>query len=255
MFRVYQNTPLEEGALLELEKEAVHHLLHVLRMKSGDRITLFNGQGNEYEAELEIPRKSQVMCRILKMKEVNRESSLPLHLVQGIARSGPMDFALQKAVELGVHSITPLLTQRSHVSLKPSQWEQKIHHWQKVLISACEQCGRNTIPRLNPIISFPEWIAKNKEISSVKIFLCPQGTIPLREVDVSKNLPIEILVGPEAGWSEEEMEMARQAQCLPVSLGPRILRTETVPIVVLGTLQMLAGDLLGRHEEKEVPHN
>lgn len=240
--RIHQSILLKENTTIMLDPEAHHHLCRVLRAKKGDHLILFNGQGGEYQAIItKIDKKgTEVHVGQFLTKEV--ESPLSIHLAQGIARGEKMDFIIQKGVELGVTKFIPLITERSNVKLDKQREEKRLLHWRSVVISACEQSGRNQVPEVCPPIPFKKWVTENRTIW--RFILTPHVKSSLPAVDFSKNNSIEIMIGPEGGFSPEELELAKMYHFFPLQLGPRILRTETASIAAVVALQCQYGDML-----------
>jgi 16S rRNA (uracil1498-N3)-methyltransferase len=237
--RIYVDTPLIAGETVALDERSRHHLLNVLRAKDGEEIVLFNGQGGEYSANLLVKGKT-ASAAIRAFHDINRESPLKLHLAQAISRGDRMDFTLQKAVELGVGQITPLYSERSLRKQDAKQSEKKFKHWSGIIISACDQSGRCLLPALNQPINIDEWLIANN--NSHRYILDPSAN---GSFAVSNKNDITLIIGPEGGFSDREITQAKQHGCFPVTLGPRILRTETAGIAALTICQALAGDLLG----------
>ena len=240
VIRLFQSMALKPHQALQLDHKASHHLIHVLRKKKGAQVILFNGDGCDYHSVISSIDKKGVVIQIVKAVSINRESPLVIELAQGIARSQKMDVIIQKAVELGVSRLIPLITERSQYSLKKPQEKNRLSRWQSVMFSACEQCGRNRIPT----ISSPQ---------RLDAYL-PQVNTPLRMVlspYVDAKLPdhlklpeaITLLIGPEGGFTDTEITNAQKHQFIPLSLGPRILRTETATIAALTLMQSRFGDL------------
>lgn len=238
--RIYQKGEYQSGQLLELSPEAGQHVAVVLRMQSGEPLTLFNGDDREFDALIETVKKRQVFVRIGAVKEVSRESPLSIHLAQAISKGDRMELVMQKSVELGVTSITPLITERCAVKLDKDRMAKKLHQWQSIVIAACEQSGRNKVPLVHPPVHFDEYVVK--ESAALKLILHPLNSKSLKEYAVSQS-NIALIIGPEGGLSEQEVELACKYEFLPLSLGPRILRTETAAISVLSMLQAANGDL------------
>lgn len=238
--RFYQPTALQLGEEIELHPAASRHAVQVLRLSSNDEITLFNGQGGEYTAVITHIKKNQATVVIKAFDTREAESTLKLHLAQGIARGEKMDFILQKAVELGVNKITPLFTDHSNVKLNAERTEQKMEHWRGVIISACEQSGRNHIPELMQPIVLKNWLPTCKE--TYKFILHPGSEQALLQ-QVSTVDSVCIMVGAEGGFSELELRLATQHQFVALQLGPRILRTETAGLAAIAIMQSKWGDL------------
>lgn len=238
--RVYVQTNLSIGQESRIEGDAAHHLVNVLRLKAGQTIFAFNGTGGCFEAEIiQIEKKAVVILPQL-FSQGNRESPLQLTLVQGISRGQHMDYTVQKAVELGVSRIVPVFTEFSNVKLSEDRSHKRIEHWNKIIIGACEQSGRNIVPPLEPPLPFSEWISK--DTSSLRLILHPDADQALAALE----LPITdmmLLCGPEGGLSDREVEFARASGYRAVTLGPRILRTETAALAAIAVCQSRFGDM------------
>jgi 16S rRNA (uracil1498-N3)-methyltransferase len=237
--RVYVPTPLATGAQCEIDGAAASHIRRVLRLRNGDELTVFDGRGGEYAARVDSIRKDVVFVDVREHRTVERESPLQLTLAQGVSRGERMDLVIQKATELGVHRIVPVLTERSVVKLDAMQAERKQHHWRGIIIAACEQCGRNTLPALDAPKSLHDFL-RNAPETSKRLLLSPEGTT--RPRDLAAATTLTLLIGPEGGLSEDEQAAAVQRGFERVGLGPRILRTETAALAALATLQALLGD-------------
>ena len=233
--RLYVDAALEPQARLVLPADAAHHAARVLRLKDGDAVVLFDGRGGEYEARLAIDARDKVSAATAERRDAERESPLQVTLAQAISSSDKMDFTIQKAVELGVAAIHPLLTSKSLVRLNAEREAKKLAHWKRVAIAACEQCGRNRIPEVRE----PVALNRYRPGAGSKILLSPSGTGKL--ADLAKG-PVVLAAGPEAGFSDSEEQLLLQAGFQPVRLGPRILRTETAALAALAVLNALAGD-------------
>ncbi|MES2217397.1 MAG: 16S rRNA (uracil(1498)-N(3))-methyltransferase [Pseudomonadota bacterium] len=240
--RIYQQVDLSEGALVTLDDVASHHLARVLRAKIQDPVTVFNGSGGEYASVIETITKKSVTLRINKFNAREAESPLNLYLAQGIARGEKMDYIIQKAVELGVKKIIPLLTERSTVKLAQDRREKRWQHWQSIIISACEQCGRNRLPELAPVQNFRDWVSAAQ--ADQCFVLAPLSTSKLRDYQVKPSASVILLIGPEGGLSEPEINAALTRQFSALNLGPRILRTETAAVAALSALQCSFGDMV-----------
>lgn len=239
--RIYSPIPLSKGVCVSLDERAWRYVTQVLRLGLGAELWLFDGKGMEYRAALERVEKRRAEVRILEQIERNVESPLHIVLGQGISRGERMDYAIQKAVELGVKRIVPLLTGRGGVNLSGDRAEKRQRHWQGVAISACEQCGRNYVP----LVEKPQPLAAFLEscFSEVKILLDPKSNQPLKALPSPLDNQLALLIGPEGGLSGGEIRQAQQAGFIGVRLGPRILRTETATVVALTALQLCWGDL------------
>lgn len=239
--RIYQPIPLELHANIRLDDKASHHLARVLRAKQGDKLTIFNGEGGEYTATITVIDKKGVQVNILSFTPVEIESPIHIHLAQGIARGEKMDFVVQKAVELGVTHIIPLVTERCNVRLAQEREEKRLLHWQAVVTSACEQSGRNRLPQLVAPSHLKEWLATVK--ADYRFVLSPHATQTLAVMSIPPGSSIVLMIGPEGGLSEAEIELAQAHQFIPMRLGPRVLRTETATIAAITALQWSYGDL------------
>jgi 16S rRNA (uracil1498-N3)-methyltransferase len=238
--RIYLSQPLNTGTEVELDSNALRHVVQVLRLKAGHPLILFNGDGGEFEAQLVNIAKRQAIVRIGNFHEVSRESNLITHLGLGISKGERMDFALQKTVELGVSEITPLFTEHCVVHLNASRALKKQEHWQAVVISACEQSGRNTIPVLNSARPFSDWL--NSIQTTTRLILDPEASTTLSTIQLQKP-EVALTVGPEGGFSQAEIEQARGVGFKGITLGPRVLRTESAALAGLAAVQCLWGDL------------
>jgi 16S rRNA (uracil1498-N3)-methyltransferase len=237
--RFYLPQALSLGATLRLDEDNAHYLRAVLRLKKGAGLTVFNGEGGEYAAVVTDIHKDAVSVELQAFAEREAESSLPTHLGLGIARGERMDLGVQKAVELGVSALTPLLTERCVVQLDAARLQQRLRHWQKIIQSACEQCGRNRPPRLHEPLRLEDWTLQQ---TGLRLFLHPHGGKRLSELAP----PVEgvtLLAGPEGGFAERERTLALEAGFIPLRLGPRILRTETAALAALAAIQAIWGDL------------
>lgn len=229
--RVFIEAPLREGSTVELPDAAGHHA-RVLRLREGDALTLFDGTGGEWSAVLVSKKEAKVRA----WEGVERESPLAIGLVQGVSSGDRMDYTVQKAVELGVASIQPLLTKRGVVRLEGTRAQARVGHWQRIVIATCEQCGRNRIPEVLPLLDFYEYKPKGDE---ARLLLSAQGK-SIREFQVAAAATIA--AGPEAGFAPEEHAALERAGFVKASLGPRVLRTETAALAALAALSALRGD-------------
>lgn len=238
--RVYLETPLASGSVIELPEGAFRHLVQVLRMRAGESLRVFDGRGGEYEAVIESVAKRGATLAIGAFHDVDRESPLSITLVQGISKGERMDWTLQKAVELGVTAVVPVITERCNVSLDRERQDKKLDHWRGVMIAACEQSGRTRVPVLHPVQKLTDWLAQ--ATSGVRLMLDPEADTALPAPGVGV-VPLSLVIGPEGGLSAAELATGARAGCLRVRLGPRVLRTETAGVAALAVLQALAGDL------------
>ena len=242
--RIYYPDSLSEGQELELDTQTSVRVARVLRLKSGDSLYLFNGQGGEYKSQITQLDKRHVFCKVMEFIDQSVESPLIIRLAQGISKGERMDYTIQKAVELGVHEIIPLLTIRTSVNLNAERQIRRLSHWQSIVNSACEQCGRNLVPEVMPIEPLARWLEMNK--SPYNIVLDPRASQGLKMFPYPKQASTQqaltLLIGPEGGLSREEISLAEQHGFSPTQCGPRILRTETAAVAVLSALQSLWGD-------------
>jgi 16S rRNA (uracil1498-N3)-methyltransferase len=239
--RVFVETSLSAGSTVALEGTAAHHVMRVLRLREGDVLTLFDGRGGEYGARITGFRKDSVSVEVREHRDVERESALDITLAQGISRGERMDLVMQKATELGVTRIVPVITERTVVKLDERQAERKWEHWRAIVISACEQSGRNRVPEVTLPVPYYEAISKTIPTSVTRVLLSPTGTLRVRDLGAPKQAAL--LIGPEGGLSENEHEAAVSAGFQQVRMGPRILRTETAALAALAALQHDFGDI------------
>lgn len=217
------------------------HAVGVLRLRDGDDVILFNGDGSEVLGQLvKTGKGAEVLLKAACSPA--RESMLDVTLVQGVSSGERMDYTLQKAVELGVTRIQPVMMKRTIVRLDEDKRHKRRQHWQGVVVSACEQCGRNHLPEVAPILDFAAWLAMPSAQAGLRLLLDPEASERLRELAPPAE-PVSLLAGPEGGFDPGEREVVRRAGFRPVSLGPRILRTETAAIAALAVMQGLWGDL------------
>lgn len=239
--RVFQPIPFTQGATVVLTPTASHHVLTVMRAKINDPLTLFNGEGGEYQGYITNIAKKKVSVQITSFEPRNTESTLELYLAQGISRGEKMDFTIQKAVELGIKKIIPLFTERSSVKLDQERAAKRLAHWQSIAIGAAEQSGRNCIPEIVRPLPLAE--ALPTMTADWRFILNPEAKQAVATQPIEKNKRILLLIGPEGGFSPHEVQTAAQCNFLPLSLGPRILRTETAAVVAIALFQSYFGDL------------
>ena len=244
--RIYVDSGLRPGQELLLPPESSTHLLRVLRLRPGSALTLFNGRGGEHEARLAGPAAgSRARLQIGEHRAIERESPLQLTLLQGIARGERMDLIVQKATELGVQRIVPVRCEFSVVRLDAAKLPLRLGHWRAVAIAACEQCGRNRLPQLDPPLDLAAacaaMSAAEGEPAGIRLMLHPGAGESLAALAAGAR-SVALLVGPEGGLSEAEQRLALQSGFRACGLGPRVLRTETAPLAALAALQALAGD-------------
>lgn len=238
--RIYQNSPLQTGSIIQLDEDAANHVGRVLRMEAGEHICLFNGQGGQFTAEISESSKKRVSVTVGAFDGTDVESPLSIHLGQVISRGDKMEFTIQKSVELGVTVITPLISSRCGVKLQGDRLDKKQDQWQKIAIAACEQCGRNFVPEIRPVMSLEQWLAE--ETQELKLNLHPRahysvGTLP------QPMHGIRLVIGPEGGLSDDEITLTTQHGFQEMLLGPRVLRTETAALTAITALQCRFGDL------------
>jgi len=248
--RVYIDAALTPGSIIELPPDTASHVAKVLRARSGDELIVFNGDGREFKGSIEVVRGSRVSASIGESRPVDRESPLAITLVQCVPRGDRMDFIIQKATELGVARIVPMLSQRSVVRLDKSQAESKALHWRAVAVSACEQCGRNRLPAIDAAQPLLNYLADSAANTGPRLVFEPalaqhdaaEARSPRGAADVAVT-DAEIAIGPEGGFAADELEAFRIAGFSQVALGPRILRTETAAIAAVVWLQARFGDM------------
>jgi 16S rRNA (uracil1498-N3)-methyltransferase len=236
--RFYVDSALRAGSVCTLPEDAAHHAVHVLRLREGDDITLFNGRGGEFAARIASIQRLRIAVDVLEHRAVERETPLRVTLVQGVSAGERMDSTVRKAVELGVADVQPVLATRSVARPKGERADTRRAHWQKVVIAACEQCGRNRIPEVHPLVPIAEYRVTS---DAMKILLSPQARLKFSEA--VKNATAFILAaGPESGFTAQEEAALADAGFVPASLGPRVLRTETAAVAALAALSALRGD-------------
>ncbi|MDD5390578.1 MAG: 16S rRNA (uracil(1498)-N(3))-methyltransferase [Gallionellaceae bacterium] len=245
MPRFYCDLPLVTGHLVALPDAVARHAVGVLRLRAGEAVVLFNGDGAEYHGMLENVGGKGASVRLASRHEPERESPLLVHLAQGISSGERMDYTLQKAVELGVSAIQPLTMRRTVVRLSADKAIKRRAHWQGVVHSACEQCGRNLLPPVAEIQEFVAWVRTLSPPPSgegrLRLLLDPEGDLCLRDLP-PPTLPILLLAGPEGGFDPAERKLARAAGFHGLRLGPRVLRTETAALAALAAMQAIWGD-------------
>lgn len=239
--RIYCEGPLASGAELRLPSAGAYHVARVLRMRVGAPLSVFDGAGNEFQAEIAQIADDDVTVRLGDQTPGAAESPLRITLVQGVSRSERMDWTLQKATELGVAAIAPVLSARSVVRLDDKQAQKKQAHWRGIVVGACEQCGRAKLPHVSAPIALRDYLSSVRK-EGLRLVLSPSAPGSLAGLS---SLPskVELLIGPEGGLDDDELMAAQKAGFMPVRLGPRVLRTETAAVVALSVLQALWGDL------------
>ena len=245
--RGFVDIELATGQEVVLSEELASHLTRVLRLRSGDVVQLFNGDGREYRATLTSLERKRTLARIGEAVSPMAESPLRLTLAQGLCRGEKMDLVLQKATELGVHAIQPLATERTEVRLDAERETRRVGHWRQVIAAACEQSGRARLPGLGAPLSLPNWLVQMgaatpaANAASIRLMLDPEGDVSLRDLPVATEAILA--VGPEGGFSENEGALLQRMGFARLRLGPRVLRTETAGLAVIAALQSHWGDL------------
>lgn len=235
--RVFTDQPLLAGATVVLDQRAARYLAQVLRLRSGDEVTLFDGSGCDFAGVLTRCERKGCSVRVTDVVATEQTAALALHLGIGLSRGERMDLAIQKSVELGVTAMTPLVTARSVVELKGERLDRRVAHWRGVVISACEQSGRSRLPTLHPPRSLADWLDDHHD----GLMLYHQASRTLADLPPPAD-HLNLLIGPEGGLSGAERALASAHGFLDVRLGPRVLRTETAPLAALAAVQALWGD-------------
>jgi 16S rRNA (uracil1498-N3)-methyltransferase len=243
VIRVYHPDPIQMHRDILLGKAATHHLVNVLRIKAKQNICLFNGDGKNYLGHITKVDKRAISVKVTDVSENHSESPLQIRLVQAVSRGDKMDYTLQKAIELGVTEICPVVSERCGVRLSAERWAKKEVHWQHIIISACEQSGRSTIPTMHPVCSLEDYMENFDKDGFPHIALSPRGSEKLTELSLSNQKHIGIFIGPEGGFSDaEEKQLSSLPYSKTISFGPRILRTETAGLAILSAIQTIYGD-------------
>jgi len=237
--RLYLDTVLTQGQTVSIDGERLNYIANVLRLKTGTTVSVFNGKGGEYDAHIVSINKRSAELEIGEFSNKDIESSLSIVLAQGISRGERMDFTLQKATELGVTRIVPLFSERCTVNLKGERLDKRVRHWQGTVRSACEQSGRNLVPKIDTPISLAEFL--NCDTEPCRILLDPESTQSLASISPIPSA-VTILIGPEGGFSDTERRLAYAKHYQGVQLGPRVLRTETAALAAISAIQTLWGD-------------
>jgi 16S rRNA (uracil1498-N3)-methyltransferase len=237
--RIFTEQVLLPGAAIELDSGPAQHVGRVLRMGPGDPLTLFDGRGGEYPSRIVSVERRRVVAQTGEHVAIERESPLRIHLGIAVSRGDRMDWVVQKATELGVDEISPLFTERTEVKLTGERAEKKTRHWRQVATSACEQCGRNRLPAIRPPQQLSPWLSAAEEEARFVLHhrAGPQG------VSGATPTGAALLIGPEGGLDEPEIEAAQAAGFQALALGPRVLRTETAPLAAIALLQARWGDM------------
>lgn len=250
--RFYYPDQINEGQSIELPAGSMHHAVKVLRLEKGDKVTLFNGKGGEFLAFIKCISKTAVFVLIEKFVIVEHESPLQITLAQSICTNIKMDLIVRKAVELGVNNIQPVVAKRCLVKLSGKRELKRILHWQQIVISACEQCGRNRVPQVLPPVTLPDWLGRQgaiqKELNNEttgKLYFMLSPTAKMGLHDFSKDLSVTeltLLVGPEGGFTSDEDAAALTTGFSSLRLGGRTLRTESAALAAIAAIQTIWGD-------------
>ena len=233
--------PLAPGAQIDLPETISHHALRVLRMQAGDPLVLFDGNGGEWHAELGGKTGSVVRASLKEFVDRDCESPLAITLVQAIPAGDKMDWVVEKCVELGVTAIQPVTAKRSVIRLSAERMERRVMHWNHIASAACAQSGRNRVPTVAPVLDLPQYLAVAKTLDAQRLILAPQAEQPLRTLE-KPLAPLIVMVGPEGGWDDSELQAARTAGFIALQLGRRVLRTETAGAAAIAALQAIWGD-------------
>lgn len=242
--RFHCPSPLSPGTQIDLPEGAAHHAMKVLRMQAGDALILFDGRGGEWQAEI-VGAGRTPRVRLCDFNDRESESPLAITLAQALPAGDKMDWIVEKCTELGVAAIQPLAAKRSVIKLAGERLVRRVAHWNAVAASACEQCGRNRVPAVAPVVDLPQYLAlatrENPEQNATRLLLAPEVGMPLRSLARPAG-PLVVMIGPEGGWEESEMLAAQAVGFRAVQLGPRVLRTETAGMTALAAMQSLWGD-------------
>ncbi|MGH8149116.1 MAG: 16S rRNA (uracil(1498)-N(3))-methyltransferase [Steroidobacteraceae bacterium] len=239
--RIHIDEPLGQSSRVTLRGAAANHVRQVLRLGPADEIVVFDGRGGEYAARIDELRKDTLLIAVGEHRLIERESPLAVTLAQGVSRGERMDLVVQKATELGVRRIAPLLTERTVVRLDAKQADAKRRHWRGIAIAACEQCGRNIVPQIALPVTLTAFLS-SLEPDAVRVLLSPAGGSKVSDLEPT-DAPLTLLIGPEGGLCESEQRVAIEAGFRVVNLGPRVLRTETAAIAALAAIQQHLGDI------------
>ena len=241
MHRFYHSNPLDLNQIIILDEFASHHALRVMRVKVDDFLILFNGDGFEYKGRVSDIYKKTINVEILSKEKNNNESPININLFQSISSNEKMDMVIQKATELGVSSIQPIFSSRSTIKLNLDRAKKRLIHWRQVSISACEQSGRSKIPTIKSPIEFDQ-ISEGIKTNSLNLLLHPDNLQEASNLPNEYSGDINIFIGPEGGFRQDEVLLLKKQNCINIQLGPRILRTETAPLAIIAILQYKYGD-------------
>lgn len=238
--RLFVDQDLQENQLISVEPNAAHYLRSVLRLKKGFQLTVFNGKGGEFTASLDSLSRKEVTLKIAQWQDVNLESALKIDLGLSVSRGERMDVAIQKATELGVSKITPVLTQHCVVKLDQERRLQRHNHWQNIIYRACEQCGRNVPPTLSLAMDLADWL--KQDLAASRIIFEPGKEQTLNSF-AQPEQQVVVMIGPEGGFSEQEVLDAQAVNFTALGFGPRVVRNETAAIASIAAMQVLWGDM------------
>lgn len=238
MPRFYLPTDLAPNTTFRLPENIVRHI-HVLRLNAGDAITLFNGTGNDFDATLQAIGKRHAECHITAQRQPENESPLQITLIQAISSGERMDFTLQKSVELGVRAICPIISERCVVRLSGERADKRVQRWQDIVIAACEQSGRSIVPTVLPIVSFSDYLRQMPP--ELHLMMSLRRATTLRDIAPAPQ-SLRLMIGPEGGWTPAEEQAALAAGVQTITLGKRVLRTETAAMAAMAAMQVLWGD-------------
>ena len=238
MPRFYLPTDLAPNTTFRLPENIVRHI-HVLRLNAGDAITLFNGTGNDFDATLQEIGKRHAQCHITAQRQPENESRLQITLIQAISSGERMDFTLQKSVELGVRAIQPIISERCVVRLSGDRADKRVQRWQDIVIAACEQSGRSIVPTVLPIVSFSDYLRQMPP--ELHLMMSLRRATTLRDIAPAPQT-LRLMIGPEGGWTPAEEQAALAAGVQTITLGKRVLRTETAAMAAMAAMQVLWGD-------------
>lgn len=239
MPRFYLPAPLAPHTTFSLPDNIVRHI-HVLRLNAGDNITLFNGTGSDFDATLQEIGKRHAQCHITTQRQPENESPLQITLIQAISSGERMDFTLQKSVELGVRAICPIISERCVVRLSGERAEKRVQRWQDIVIAACEQSGRSIVPPVQPIVSLSDYLRQMPR-HEPHLMMSLRHATALRHIAPAPQ-QLRLMIGPEGGWTPAEEQAALEAGVQTITLGKRVLRTETASLAALAAMQVLWGD-------------
>ncbi|RPJ45903.1 MAG: 16S rRNA (uracil(1498)-N(3))-methyltransferase [Betaproteobacteria bacterium] len=241
MTRIYFPDAIPDHGVCDLPTAKAHHVAHVLRLAPGDPVVLFDGRGTVYDAQVIHCARGAVRVRVGAGRREDRESPLQVILAQAVSSGERMDYTIQKAVELGVMVVQPLLSERCVVRLAGERAAKRVAHWQAVVAAACEQCGRNQVPAVHSLLPLTDWLQQPAAAGGLRILLAPGAATGLRQLERPAG-SVTVLAGPEGGLTGAEAADAARAGFLPLRLGPRVLRTETAAVALLAAMQTLWGD-------------